>query len=1204
MLVLVSSFALVDPCIYVETANIDGETYLKRAFTVPKLVSLVTGETSAENDESLDADAFQEVKVDPVHLVTTFKGARVSYEAPSHSLSSMSGEMVLSSLPGEAPTTIKFGARNMLYRGAVVRNVKWVIGIVLYTGKETKVLMADAGSVEKQSKVERSVNQIIITVLVFLVVILLLSELLHFINPWAASTQLWYMRHTPEASGFIFPRWLAQFCQNLILFKNLLPILLYAVQEGLSQVQANVYIRNDRNMYCPDANRTARCNTTSLAQEIGQIDWIFSDKTGTLTKNEMRLVAFDVGERRFGVVQRNRLAELDREVATMHASSSFFTRAAFADLIQAGRKSPEDSSNNLSRVNRFLRVLAVCHTVLIDPDNSAEVDIRTMKSIDGASAAFFESESSSTAGGRADSTVRIRKAYAAPVEDETIMLSRSESSQLLDTASGGRARISDHVVYDAESPDEEALVSGAAALGIEFVATQGQNVVCLMCKDIGSSSQTFEKWQILAVNPFSSRRKRMSVVVREPDGERRIMLLCKGADNQVLRVTEHFPGAASRNSVEDHLRTYARAGLRTLVVAQRVLDMASFQTWMADVYRPAVAADPAAREERIHDAACAIEQGLEYLGITCVEDRLQEDVPETIATLRTAGIPLWVITGDKVETAIDIGNSVQLLREDSTTWHLTTNTVKEPAFETELNPEIVTVVPAGIGAGRGAGMPARISRRIQAIMRRQERNASGVTSRLLARRRSSAVLSTESSSDVHWMASCKTALQQSLSFVIGLGAIFAPRSRASSAEFPRHALVVEGDVLKHFLGVRGKENVQSEFLELARRCGVVLACRASPAQKAELVRLVMNGVHPRPTTLAIGDGTNDVPMIQAASVGVGISGREGTHATTAADFSIARFQFLAPLMLVHGRLGYMRMGKATLLVFYGNIMFTWTTFLVGTFSMFSGASIFDDMMLTLVNVFVAVPVFMLGFFDTDVVPVYAQRDRPELYAQGPRNRYLNRRIADLYMLRGIAHALIAFPLIAYCRPDGSLDSLTTHLYVCLIFILTLRSALSASSYTWPFVLGIAFNVGFVLSLSVLVDVRALREAQFFHGNARVAWNINWTVVFLIVTLDVVGPLAWFYIRSNYFVTDERQANRPGSDAVRPIASIDMMADSGYKAETSVAPATGTTMDNSHLVAPRRHSEGSTSTGSASSSISSGSSTRSDLGVRNLDIIPE
>jgi len=186
-----------------------------------------------------------------------------------------------------------------------------------------------------------------------------------------------------------------------------------------------------------------------------------------------------------------------------------------------------------------------------------------------------------------------------------------------------------------------------------------------------------------------------------------------------------------------------------------------------------------------------IESQLSLLGTTGIEDKLQEGVPETIAQLRRAGIIVWVLTGDKQETAVNIALSCRLFSEDM----------------------------------RLIFLNARSKDQAESLIKQ---NTDAIEE------------------------SAKTA------------------SLGGQLESKR-ALVVDGKTLIYILDKRA--NLQKPFLALASRCGSVLCCRATPLQKAYIVRIVKEelGQH----TLAIGDGANDVSMIQTADVGVGISGQEG-----------------------------------------------------------------------------------------------------------------------------------------------------------------------------------------------------------------------------------------------------------------------------------------------------------------------------------------
>lgn len=221
------------------------------------------------------------------------------------------------------------------------------------------------------------------------------------------------------------------------------------------------------------------------------------------------------------------------------------------------------------------------------------------------------------------------------------------------------------------------------------------------------------------------------------------------------------------------------------------------------------------------------------MGGTAIEDRLQEGVPETIAELAKSGIKLWVLTGDKTETAINIGFSCNLLTTDM---------------------ELL-------------------------------------------------VLSTSNREDTAKL------LEDTLDRLV-----------AESGQDKKYALVIDGTTLKY-----GLENAtRDKVLSLGMRCASVICCRVSPKQKAQVVNLVKKGL--KVMTLAIGDGANDVSMIQEANVGIGISGVEGRQAVMASDYSIAQFRFLRKLLLVHGRWSYLRIAEMIMGFFFKNVVWTFVLF--------------------------------------------------------------------------------------------------------------------------------------------------------------------------------------------------------------------------------------------------------------------------------------
>jgi phospholipid-translocating ATPase len=319
-----------------------------------------------------------------------------------------------------------------------------------------------------------------------------------------------------------------------------------------------------------------------------------------------------------------------------------------------------------------------------------------------------------------------------------------------------------------------------------------------------------------------------------PDGK--IILFCKGADSIIYSRLRRGEQPELRKATAEHLEMFAQEGLRTLCIAQRELTEDEYQAWNKE--HDLAAAAVSDREEKLERVADAIERELTLLGGTAIEDRLQDGVPDAIALLGAAGIKLWVLTGDKVETAINIGFSCNLLNNDMDLIVIRVDDENLATAEAELDKHLATF------------------------------NMTGSDEEL--------------------------------------------KKAQTDHEPPKptHALVVDGDSLKLCLD----DALKQKFLLLCKQCRSVLCCRVSPAQKAAVVQLVKHGLDC--LTLSIGDGANDVAMIQEAHVGVGIAGEEGRQAVMSSDYAIGQFRFLTRLVLVHGRWSYRRLAETIANFFY------------------------------------------------------------------------------------------------------------------------------------------------------------------------------------------------------------------------------------------------------------------------------------------------
>lgn len=1058
LLLLTTSDIDTEQCCYVQTANIDGETYLKKRMCKKEIIDHVENNLMATLD--------------------WIEGREIRYEPPTGSLSNFKIHVMPKT--DEKQDIIACSSDNVVLRGAELRNTEWIYAVVLYTGVETKTLLATVNGRIKQSKVDRMSNQVIITVLVMLV-LLLAASLLLSTYAYQPTTELWYMMYTREAAGDILPPGLALLLTYIVLYRQILPILLYAVQEGLNVLQAK-YIGWDLNMFDEASGKFASCNTTSLAQEIGQVKWIFSDKTGTLTRNEMRLVAVSVNNHIYGRASNKALEELARR----NLEPIDAARCGFGDALDALSSNEEHQAAEKARLQHFFTVLALCHTVLVE-GTSANRPVRDSTRLLRRSSLNMHSERhSSIIGGRRMSSRgpsrRFRRMSLKPKRSKSEMIPRSlDSERLAKSAPTGAFTLAtaqasstksvefaqahaeveidtasvisptpsvdkrdeeslpadaepvefvkdeDKVpTYNAESPDEEALVLAAAALGFEFAYTEGDSTIGLrfrvptrdtersaygdaapsyeersenVYRFLNDDSVRFEGYEVVAINPFSSDRKRMSVIYTDPNTPGKMMLYCKGADNQMLQVAN--PISTNFGKLREDLKLFAEAGLRTLVVAEREISQAEFDTW-SEKHKEACNYNGKERKAKLDEVARSIEVNMNVLGLTAVEDRLQEGVPQTISILRAAKINIWLITGDKVETAINIGRSAELISQSSRLIMLTSD-------ELGLNDEEDS--PDG---------PEPRKRSSVSLLERSETDIQDTIFRAILEHTAQIQepglhVDTAQSSGMGFPSQGKMVYKtdserhdnEERGMLGCFRKIYNKRKYVQSERItadPNLTLVVDGDLIHHVISKDARNPaLEAAFLKLGRLCKVVIACRASPGQKAELVDLVKTGVYPSPTTLTIGDGANDVPMIEKGHVGVGISGKEGAQAANAADFTIAQFKFLAPLLLVHGRFGYIRVSKAITLTFFANLLFTFVSFYYNFICRFSGTAAFNNIQYVVFQAFIAVPTFSIGFLDRDTKSVYDTLRNPSSYDIGRLNKILHPAVVDAQILRGLVH---------------------------------------------------------------------------------------------------------------------------------------------------------------------------------------------------------
>ncbi|KAJ7904440.1 phospholipid-translocating ATPase [Mycena olivaceomarginata] len=860
---------------FVETKNLDGETNLKSRHAVTGLSHL---NTAADCSNALNA--------------FSVKGDRPDTNMYKLNAAVMMGD---ETFPVDLSMT--------LLRGTVLRNTQWVIGVVLYTGSDTKIVMNSGGTPSKRSKVERQMDpQVLINLLIL------------FLMAVACAIGDSVLEHQYERYGR---------------FQDIVPISLYISMEVVRSFQA-AFIFFDKEMWYAKTDQPTLAKSWNLSDDLGQIEYIFSDKTGTLTQNLMIFRQCSVGGKAYtgdaDVGSSNTSSDLPPPDAIFH----FKDVNLAADLDEAVAADPNSENAAHARaLNGFFKVLGLCHTA------AADVGF--------------------------------------------VFLGRDRDYLSLRTPF---------------SPEPE-------------------------------------RYQLLNILEFNSARKRMSVVVKQLDGaDERLFLLTKGADNVIFERLK--PGGDElKAATERHLSDFANNGLRTLTLAYKVIQgpiyLTSMPAWNERYHEATVAMDD--REEKIEAVSDELERDLRLLGATAIEDKLQDGVPETIEDLKRAGIKIWVATGDKLETAIAIGKSTNLITPDSNIIIIRGGNDRGRTIQQQLLfaiekyfPEIDAADMVEVsrkGASAGQGEPFYPLERIE----------TGISS------------------------------------IVG----------AENGDRPGgFVLVIDGTALLHAFD--GEEN-KALLLRLATMCEGVICCRVSPLQKALIVRLVKDGLGAM--TLAIGDGANDVSMIQAADVGVGISGEEGLQAANSSDYAIAQFRFLKKLLLVHGHWSYARNGVMILNFFYKNIVPTFVLFWFQIYNGWSATYVFAYVYILFYNsLFTLLPVVAIGVFDR-FIDAHVLMAVPELYRFGRERHWFNLKNFFIYMVDGIYQSVIIyfFIMFAYRSPtsrtdgwDMYINEMSTTMALTSVMVANFYTGLMATAWTFWLFFALAFGLAVVWGFTAIYSI--------------------------------------------------------------------------------------------------------------------------------------
>uniref|UniRef100_A0A6J0TPW5 Phospholipid-transporting ATPase n=1 Tax=Pogona vitticeps TaxID=103695 RepID=A0A6J0TPW5_9SAUR len=1031
-----------DGICHIETSSLDGETNLKQRQVVKGY---------AEQDTEIDPETYTD---------------RIECEPPNNDLNSFRGFI-------ENPDKERVGLskENLLLRGCTIRNTETVIGIVVYAGHESKAMLNNTGSHYKRSKLERKVNHDIIWCVLLLFVMCSVGAIGHGIwlgeypEPPLFSSGKWL---SPSVGGFL------RFWTMIILLQVLIPISLYVSIEFVKL--GHIYlIQNDIDLYHEPTDTRIQCGSLNIAEDLGQIEYIFSDKTGTLTENKMVFRRCSIAGHEYGHEENDKRLESYHEFESDDEEGGFFpsqsslkrlSRARFSrksSAFIAGRSishmfrscsavrvpsmrhlafsSPietdvvpdtrlerkfkmisrkvyeeyemREAMSDIMKISEFFIALSICNTVVVSvPDQPhlkrrwssvarmpvlPPTDFRQMFqkiSPRKASPTSVQSQSSVEAQSKKPATRPrlnvVHVQFPASITNQSSessesspssLTSRHEEMKTLSAPDIIKQRLSyDYCAsmelsYEAESPDEAALVHAARAYQCTLKARNPDQVTI----DMGPlGTLTFPLLHIL---PFDATRKRMSVVVKHPILNK-IVMYTKGADSVIMDLLKteptgdlgtDFKSRGIQKKTQMHLDNYATKGLRTLCIAMKVLCDEEYEEWLKGHFEAESNID--SREEMLLASAERLENNLTLLGATGIEDRLQEGVPETIEALQKAGINIWMLTGDKHETAINIACSCKLI---------------------EMTDELFTLKSESLGD---------CEKLMDSILEKITVNLKKMHSTKLLRVPTSYTVN-------HPQLDC--------------------------------ALIIDGPTLEFAL----HERVRSKFLKLTACVRAVICCRATPLQKSRVVRVVQKGM--QVMTLAIGDGANDVSMIQVADIGIGISGQEGMQAVLASDFAVSQFRYLKKLLFVHGHWCYNRLANMILYFFYKNLAYVNLLFWYQFFCGFSGTPMTDYWSLIFFNLlYTSLPPIIFGILDKDLSAETLLR-HPELYKASLENEPYGRLAFALNLVDAFYQSLACFFIsyFIYQNSDIDLYSFGTPLNASMFFIILLHLVIESKSLNW------------------------------------------------------------------------------------------------------------------------------------------------------------
>ena len=866
----------------------------------------------------------------------------IQSDMPNPSLYMLNGKanMHLNGKGNEFP----LDGKNLLLKGAKLRNTDWIIGIIIYTGHNCKIMKNSKDPVIKMSSLEKLLNKLLIGIFICQVFFSALSSFGHYLYYRKAAILINQLKIIQESDinnyyidylpfNLIIDS-ILNFFTYFLLLNTMIPVSLIITLELVKIVQG-IFITMDAKSYSFHRKKFIKTNSVSLNEELGMVDYIFSDKTGTLTCNQMNLKFCVIGQKCYEFIRQGLKSEEILINKKLREKEDIFPFQNY-DMIK-GSTVPGDKGPSILPVIKYQNYLITANnkkSICIDLDTSEKLIEEYWKAL-----AICH-----------DCNIQNGEYIGmSPDNIELVKSARLQGFKFDESSSTSNITLT-YKDIDTNSLNNKDIKANINNIDNDYFNMNRNNSINSISKNNENlltktiHQQNFEK---LCHIEFSSDRKRESVLVKEGNLYK---LYVKGADSIIEELLDESTPPIILEKSRYFVNLFSKEGYRTLYIAMRLLTEVEYEDFIFDLNK--AQSEINNKREKLDEVYASVEKNLTLLGATIVEDKLQENVPQVIKELREADIKIWMLTGDKLSTAYNIGLSCNLINKDIKTFFI-------------------------------EGVEKKVDDNLKVINIKEQEQVI-----------------------IDFVKNYNQFIGEfENGFLLQKNKNLQTNDNSEKMKF---GILVDEKAL---LTITENTEMEKMFLDVAKDAVAVICCRVSPLQKSQVVKLMKNYDKTK-ITLAIGDGGNDVSMIMEAHIGIGIYGEEGLRAAQSSDYAIGEFQVLRRLLFVHGYLNLMRNSMMIIYFFYKNFVFTIVHFFYGFINNFSGQTIIDDWFITLYNLlFTSIPLAGRCILDYSIKPDEGKLVDiliPFLYKEQRENPIFTIKSFLLNLLKGAIHSVINY----------------------------------------------------------------------------------------------------------------------------------------------------------------------------------------------------